>query len=70
VVLERYEAEKTYTIYAKVSECRSIIFALNLLERMLAFDPKDHPTAEEVVILRRLFSCVFFPSLLTSSTSS
>jgi serine/threonine protein kinase len=25
-------------------------FALNLLERMLAFDPKDRPSAEEVVL--------------------
>ena len=36
--------------------------ALNLLERMLAFDPKDRPSAEEVVCFSTMpasnFSCV------------
>lgn len=34
-------------------------FALRLLERMLAFDPKDRPSAEEVK-----HSLSFIPSLL------
>jgi serine/threonine protein kinase len=33
-------------------------FALNLLERMLAFDPKDRPSAEEVVLVPQFFSYV------------
>jgi hypothetical protein len=40
--------------------------ALRLLERLLAFDPKDRPTAEEVNSIRThfLFLCyIFFNSL-------
>lgn len=29
--------------------------ALRLLERLLAFDPKDRPTAEEVILTSSLF---------------
>lgn len=32
--------------------------ALNLLERMIAFEPKDRPSAEEVILLNIPFSTV------------
>ena len=32
--------------------------ALNLLERMLAFEPKDRPSAEEVILLNTIVSTV------------
>lgn len=31
--------------------------ALRLLERMLAFEPKDRPTAEEVIVYASSFFC-------------
>lgn len=34
--------------------------ALKLLERLLAFDPKDRPTAEEVFILATVIYCFIF----------
>lgn len=41
--------------------------ALKLLERLLAFDPKDRPTAEEVTYTIHLFIClVLFVSIMSA----
>jgi serine/threonine protein kinase len=40
--------------------------ALSLLERMLAFEPKDRPSAEEVILLALFFQyCIIERSNLT-----